>query len=184
MPLLPSVEGNSGVLSSMFRFNRTLARAVVELHEIVLRGESPLSPLEREILGTFVSAVNRCDYSTKVHCSIIKEMGASDELCTAIGSYLADNVDELPVDPKLKPLLHYIRKLTLRPESLSIADANAVYAAGWEERALYDAIVVCSLYNLMNRLVLGLGLDPPTSLDPENIRTICYLGYRIILENL
>ncbi|KAK4527113.1 hypothetical protein GAYE_SCF35G5035 [Galdieria yellowstonensis] len=184
MPLLPSVESNSGILSSMFCFNRPVAKTVVELHELVLRGESPLSPLEREILGTFVSAVNRCDYSTKVHCSIIKEMGASDELCSAISSFLADNVDELPVDTKLKPLLRYVRKLTLRPESLSLADADAVYAAGWEERALYDAIMVCSLYNFMNRLVLGIGLEPPTSLDPENIRVISRLGYRVILERL
>lgn len=184
MPLLPSVDGNSGILSCMFHFNNTVAVNIVELHELILRRESPLSPLEREILATFVSSVNRCDYSTKVHCAIIREMGASDELCVAISSYLADNVDELPVDPKLKPLLHYVRKLTLRPESLSMADAATVYAAGWEERALYDAIMVCSLYNMMNRLVIGIGLDAPDSLNPENIRTISHLGYRIILQNL
>lgn len=32
-------------------------------------------------------------------------------------------------------------------------------AAGWEERALHDAVSVCALFNLMNRLVEGLGID-------------------------
>jgi len=38
------------------------------------------------------------------------------------------------------------------------ADAAPVYAAGWDERALYDAIVVCALFNFMNRLVDGCGI--------------------------
>ena len=38
------------------------------------------------------------------------------------------------------------------------ADAEAVFAAGWHEQALHDAVSVCSLFNLMNRLVDGLGV--------------------------
>lgn len=42
------------------------------------------------------------------------------------------------------------------------ADADAVYAAGWDERARSDAIWVCARFNMMNRLALGHGLaaDP------------------------
>ena len=31
-------------------------------------------------------------------------------------------------------------------------------AAGWQEQALHDAVAVCGLFNLMNRLVEGLGI--------------------------
>ena len=31
-------------------------------------------------------------------------------------------------------------------------------AAGWTEHALHDAVAVCGLFNLMNRLVDGLGI--------------------------
>ena len=30
--------------------------------------------------------------------------------------------------------------------------------AGWEEQALHDAVAVCGLFSLMNRLVGGLGI--------------------------
>jgi hypothetical protein len=37
-------------------------------------------------------------------------------------------------------------------------DAKAVFDAGWDERALHDAISVAALFNFMNRYVEGHGL--------------------------
>jgi hypothetical protein len=34
-----------------------------------------------------------------------------------------------------------------------------VLAAGWQEQALHDAVAVCGLFSLMNRLVEGLGIS-------------------------
>lgn len=59
---------------------------------------------------------------------------------------------------ELKPIFRYVRKLTETPSRMTQADAAAVYAAGWEEKALYDAVSVCALFNFMNRLVEGTGL--------------------------
>jgi len=58
-------------------------------------------------------------------------------------------------DAKLKPILAYAEKLTLTPTRLTEADAAAVFAAGWSERALHDAILC--LFNFMNRLLEGHG---------------------------
>lgn len=33
-------------------------------------------------------------------------------------------------------------------------------SAGWSEKALHDAVSICGLFNLMNRLVSGLGITP------------------------
>jgi alkylhydroperoxidase family enzyme len=38
------------------------------------------------------------------------------------------------------------------------ADAEAVLAAGFQEQALHDAVAVCGLFSMMNRLVAGLGI--------------------------
>jgi hypothetical protein len=59
----------------------------------------------------------------------------------------------------MKPLLRYVGKLTLTPSRMIPADAEAVFQAGWDERALHDAVSVCALFNLMNRLVDGLGIQ-------------------------
>jgi alkylhydroperoxidase family enzyme len=65
---------------------------------------------------------------------------------------------EAATDSPIKPILHYVKKLTLSPARISPADADAVFAAGWHDRALHDAVRVCALFNMMNRLVEGLGV--------------------------
>ena len=37
-------------------------------------------------------------------------------------------------------------------------DIDQVLQSGWSERALYDAILVCGAFSLMNRFVDGIGL--------------------------
>jgi hypothetical protein len=65
-------------------------------------------------------------------------------------------------------VLNYIRKLTLTPTRMTQSDTDAVYAAGFSERALYDAVQICCLYNFMNRFVEGVGLTPvPVQFDME-----------------
>ena len=80
---------------------------------------------------------------------------------------------------KLKPVLAYIRTLTLTPTRMTQKDADSVYKAGWDERALYDAVQICCLYNFMNRFVEGLGLMPrPDQFEMEGkmIKEGGYLG--------
>jgi hypothetical protein len=79
------------------------------------------------------------------------------------------------------PVLHYIRKLTLTPTKMTQADADAVFAAGWSERALYDAVQICCLYNFMNRFVEGLGLSPIPDQFAMEGRMIREGGYKGML---
>jgi hypothetical protein len=47
----------------------------------------------------------------------------------------------------------------LTPSRMTPQDDEAVFAAGWDERALHDAVSVCALFNFVNRLVEGLGIQ-------------------------
>ncbi|HET9258036.1 MAG TPA: hypothetical protein VFO16_22935 [Pseudonocardiaceae bacterium] len=77
-----------------------------------------------------------------------------------LDALLAD-LDTAPVDARLRPLLRYARVLILTPAQITAADAAAVLAAGWPERALHDTASVCGLLNLFNWLVDGLGITAP-----------------------
>ena len=55
----------------------------------------------------------------------------------------------------MKPILRYVRKLTLTPSRIVPSDSEAVFEAGRDEQALFDAISVCALFNFMNRIVDG-----------------------------
>jgi alkylhydroperoxidase family enzyme len=67
-----------------------------------------------------------------------------------------------PLRPALRATLVFLEVLTLRPDELTRADAEAVYAAGVSPQALRDAATVCSLFSMIVRLADSLGWDVPT----------------------
>jgi alkylhydroperoxidase family enzyme len=86
------------------------------------------------------------------------------------------------VAPKLRPVLALARKLTLSPSSVTKADAESLSAAGWDESALYYAVAVTALFNLMNRLVEGLGIELEPSYVAPASRRLAERGYLPLLE--
>ena len=65
-------------------------------------------------------------------------------------------------------MLGFLEKLTLRPEELGPADADAVRAAGVSDEAMVDAIHVAALFNMIVRLADSLGWDVPDVGDPAS----------------
>jgi alkylhydroperoxidase family enzyme len=90
-----------------------------------------------------------------VHTATAAAFGIPEGTLTA----LLTDIDTSPAEERLKPLLHYAGNLTRTPSRMTEADADAVFATGWDERALHDAVSVCALFNFMNRLVDGLGIS-------------------------
>lgn len=122
--------------------------------ERLMRGPSPLSPGERELIAAYVSGVNSCRYCYGAHSRVAEIFGMEEALLAA----LLDDLDKAAVDARFKPILRYVRKLTETPSRMTEADANAVYDAGWDDEALLRAIAVCAYFNNMNRLVEGAGI--------------------------
>jgi alkylhydroperoxidase family enzyme len=61
----------------------------------------------------------------------------------------------------LAATLVFLEKLTLRPDEVGPADADAVRAAGVSDEALRDAATVCALFSMIVRLADSLGWDVP-----------------------
>ena len=56
-------------------------------------------------------------------------------------------------------MLDYAVKLTRDPGGMEAADAEALRAAGFDDRAIHDICQVASYYNFVNRLADGLGVE-------------------------
>ena len=178
MPFLPSVDVQDKVPHVLAKFNTGTGRPLIEYHEALLRGESPFTVSERELMAAYVSGVNACEYCHGAHTAAAKQFGVAEQLI----SDLLTNLTTAAIEPRMVPVLNYIRKLTLTPTRMTQADADAVYAAGWSERALYDAIQICCLYNFMNRFVEGIGLTPiPEQFEMEG-RLIKEGSYKGMLD--
>jgi uncharacterized peroxidase-related enzyme len=177
MTYLTTLPPDGVLLDVLKKFSAT-SRPLLAYHEALLRGPSPLSVAERELIAAFVSGLNQCGYCHGVHEATAREFGVPADLI----AHLLGDLDRAPVADKLRPILRYVRKLTVSPSRVTQADADAVFAAGWTDRALHDAVSVCALFNLMNRLVEGLGIragDPYFALAAKRLHEV---GYKGLLE--
>jgi uncharacterized peroxidase-related enzyme len=155
VPFLPSLGAEDKVGDVLGRFNTGTARPLIEYHEALLRGESPLSVAERELIAAFVSATNACAYCEGAHTAAAAQFGVEPELVRQ----LIDDLGGAPIAEGMRPVLAFARKLTQTPSRVRQSDVDAVRAAGWSERAVYDIVQVTALFNFMNRFVEGLGLN-------------------------
>ncbi len=162
MSFLHSLSGETTLLDIFKKFPVT-SRPLLAYHEVIMRGPSPLKVPERELIAAYVSGLNACQYCHGVHAATAARFGVPESLIKT----LIENPAEAPVEARMKPLLSFVKKLTLNPSRMSQADADLVFAAGWDEQALHDAISVCALFNFMNRLVEGLGVKT----DPGYFKT-------------
>ena len=96
---------------------------------------------------------------------------------------LAD-LDAAPVESNMRPLLRYAYKLTLNPAKMTQADADAVFAAGWSERALHDAVLTIGLFNFMNRLLEGHGCKGAPEIYATRGKALMDEGYAPLLKLL
>jgi len=62
-----------------------------------------------------------------------------------------------PIDARLRATLGFLEKLTLRPNDVRPADVAPLRAAGASDAAIEDAINVCALFNIYDRLADALG---------------------------
>ena len=66
-----------------------------------------------------------------------------------------------PLDPKLRATLGFLEKLTLAPTEVGPADVKPLRAAGLTDEAVEDAIHVCVLFNIYDRLADSLTFHLP-----------------------
>lgn len=162
MPRFKSLPENPH-LSDVFRRFPAGMWQLCDFHDVKLRGDSPLSVAERELIAAYVSGLNACGFCFGAHATIAETHG----MHPALFERLVENPAEAGVDAKLLPILAYVKKLTESPSRLVDRDAEAVFAEGWSEQALFDAIVVCALFNFMNRVVEGCGVVPGAGTTQE-----------------
>jgi uncharacterized peroxidase-related enzyme len=172
MSYLKSLPAETTLLQ-VFRAHPEPAKHLLAFHETVLRGDSPFTTGEREMIAAYVSGLNSCDYCHGIHSVTAEAFGVPAGLLEAA---VAD-LDSAPVSDKLKPVLAYVGKLTRTPSRMTEADAEAVFAAGWDENALHDAVLVCALFNFMNRMVEGIGIKADAAYATESGERLAEVGY-------
>jgi uncharacterized peroxidase-related enzyme len=140
-------------ITSVFQEKPSKYMMLLSFAQEVLREESSLSSIDREVIAAYTSKLNGCEYCCESHTEFALSIGATDEDKNIIET---ENIES----HRLFSILSYVKKLTLAPSTVSNDDKLLVQEAGFSEEQLKDAIAVCAAFNLFNRIVEGHGVTP------------------------
>jgi uncharacterized peroxidase-related enzyme len=166
------------VMRDLYRTHPATCKPLGELTEAAMRGPSPFTQAQRELIAAYVSGLNACAYCRGTHIGVAEACGVAPGLITAL---LVD-IESAPLEARMKPILHYAKKLTLEPARVTEGDAAAIYDVGWGDDALYSTVLVTALFNLYNRLVEGVGLTLPDGYVPEAAKRLSTKGYDVFAQ--
>ena len=62
------------------------------------------------------------------------------------------------LDERHKALLRFVDKVNHDSPTITAEDMKPLYAAGWNDEAIYFAITVCALFNFYNRWIDASGV--------------------------
>jgi uncharacterized peroxidase-related enzyme len=174
MRALAGAEPDDVIKTSMYRPG-FFGRPWIHLLRTVMRGESEWSPGERELFAAFTSRLNACRYCVGVHLDT-----TALSLDPTLTVEKLDHWREVGFEPRVVATLGLLEKVTLSPETVVPSDIEEVGAAGVSEAAIVDALHVCFLFNVINRMADALGYDYGTEADALNLASILNrIGYRL-----
>ena len=153
MSYLPSSPDLTNIAAMLGKYPRR-GILLFKLLEDIKTNSSPLNRSMRELIITYTSGLNQCDFCYNTHKAVSEQLGIDEK----VFDQLKTDIDSAQVDEKLKPVLRYVKKLTLTPDRITQADAQQIFAAGWDEDVFLDVIFLCAVVNCMNRFVSGIGI--------------------------
>lgn len=176
MPLLRSLP-EQPVLRDLYKLQPVTCKPLCELAEVAMRGPSPFTQGQRELIAAYISGLNGCNYCHTTHAG-----AAAFGVEPGLFNLLLTDIDLAPVEDRMKQILRYARKLTLSPARMTETDAASLYEAGWGDDALYSTVLVTALFNFYNRLVDGVGLALPEGYVAELAKRLSTQGYDVFAQ--
>ena len=164
VPHIALPEALPGIRGPM-AFRPETAKPLNELVDVLLRGPHTLSPGERELIATFVSARNDCRYCQTIHGAIAAHHLNGDEGLVAA---VKRDPERAAVSDKLKALLAIAGKTAEGGKEVTLADVERARQQGATDLEIHDTVLIAAAFCMFNRYVDGLATWAPD--DPDFYR--------------
>lgn len=112
-----------------------------------MRGPSPWSIGDRELMAAFVAKTSQCEFCTKAHTAVAQAAYRDGRDVSASLS----SPDTGPIEEPLRSTLLMLGKLT-REHAVDADDMRALLAAGASRQQIEDALAICFSFNVISRL--------------------------------
>ncbi|MET0299886.1 MAG: peroxidase-related enzyme [Flavitalea sp.] len=163
-------EGVPGI-RSLVMFRPETGKYLYELAQVLLRGPSPLTEAEREIIATYVSSRNECKFCMSSHAAAARALLGKDE--QLMDDVLTD-YQSADISDKMKALLNIAGKVQILGKEVKQEDIDAARAVGANDLDIHDTVLIAATFSMYNRYVDGLA-----SLTPPNREDYVEMGKRL-----
>lgn len=170
-------EGIPGI-RSLVMFRPETGKHLYELAQVLLRGPSPLSAAERELIATHVSARNNCMFCMSSHAAAAREL--FEDKRDLVDCVLHNQPSPFLSD-KMKALLNIAGKVQQNGKLVTDEDVLEARKHGAVDRDIHDTVLIAATFSMFNRYVDGLASLTPT--DPKEYepmgKRLATLGYAL-----
>jgi uncharacterized peroxidase-related enzyme len=162
--MMAYIQVQAGVpgIRSLFQFRPETGGLLCDLAESLLRGPSPLSAAERELIAAYVSHRNGCMFCMNSHAAAARCLFGDKQDVVDRVLFGEDNDD---LSPKMKALLAIAGKVQESGKSVQEADIAAARAVGAQDADVHDTVLIAASFSLFNRYVDGLASMTPAGRD-------------------
>ncbi len=154
-------EGVPGI-RSLVQFRPETGKPLYELTQVLLRGESPLSEGERELIAAYVWKRNDTMFCLMSHAAASRHLYVDDK--DIIDDVLKD-AGHANISDKLKALLHVASKVQILGKEVLPQDIEATRKKVANDREIHDTVLIAAAFSIYNRYVDGLASNTPTDLS-------------------
>ncbi|HVX71261.1 MAG TPA: hypothetical protein VHB19_00525 [Devosia sp.] len=148
-------------------YHRDFLGVLGEWTQATMRGPSPWSVGERELMAALVAKWNSCAFCVGAH----RATSARGLSQATVDAALAD-YHTAPLPLGLIATLSFLEKLTRTPDDVTAADAALVLQAGVTPEALTDAIAVATLFAVVTRHADALQFALPSEAEFDKAATM------------
>jgi uncharacterized peroxidase-related enzyme len=129
-----------------------------EWTQATMRGPSPWSIGDRELMAAMVAKWNSCPFCVGSHGAV-----AAKTMERRLVDAVLTDYRSTPISERLKAALAFLEIMTLRPMELSGEHAKEALRAGVSAQALKDAAAVATLFNISTRYANALDFAMPSA---------------------
>ena len=151
-------EGVPGI-RSLALFRPETGQHLYALAQVLLRDASPLTPAERELIATHVSARNNCTFCMSSHDAAALELYSEH---SEVVDFVIENKDNDMLSYKMKALLNIAGKVQESGKSVTQKDIDEAKNYGANDRDIHDTVLIAATFSMFNRYVDGLATLTPT----------------------
>jgi uncharacterized peroxidase-related enzyme len=152
-------EGIPGI-RSLVMFRPETGKHLYELVQVLLRGESPLSEAERELIAAYVSSLNDCSFCMNSHAAAARYLYKEQKMIVDI---ILSDYHKAQISDKLKALLNIAGKVQKSGKEVTSEDIAVARKFGAIDRDIHDTVLIAATFCMLNRYVDGLDSLTPSS---------------------